>query len=126
MNRLRADSAPISLAGASPAASPRAGRRHLRTDMLYDAYEFQRAFLSGASAWASVTAELMTNPMMPMGYTGMGPIVASALDVFAHAAMPRGKPQFDIGAVTVDDRSWPVTESIVLRRPFGNLLRFVR
>lgn len=94
--------------------------------MLYDAYEFQRAFLSGASAWASVTAELMTNPMMPMGYTGMGPIVASALDVFAHAAMPRGKPQFDIGTVTVDDRSWPVTESIVLRRPFGNLLRFAR
>ena len=92
--------------------------------MLYNAYELNRALLSGASAWASVTAELLNNPALPLGYNGLGPILASALDVFAHAAAPRGKPPFDIGEVTVEGKTWPVTESIVLRRPFGNLLRF--
>jgi poly(3-hydroxybutyrate) depolymerase len=80
--------------------------------------------LSGAAAWASVGAEVLTNPVLPLGYFGLGPIMASALDVFAHAAMPRGKPAFGIEEVTVDGRTWGVTESIVLHRPFGNLLRF--
>ena len=92
--------------------------------MLYKAYEMQRAALSGASAWASIGAELLSNPALPMGYFGMGPVMASALDVFAHAAAPRGKPGFGIESVTVDGTSHIVTESIVLRRPFGNLLRF--
>ena len=55
---------------------------------------------------------------------GLGPIFASALDVFAHAAAPRGKPAFGIQSVTVDGATYPLTESIVLHRPFGGLLRF--
>lgn len=92
--------------------------------MLYNAYELQRAWLSGASALASVTAELLNNPTLPFGYSGLGPVVASALDVFAHAAAPRGKPPFGIAEVTVDGTTHPITESIVVRRTFGNLLRF--
>ncbi len=92
--------------------------------MLYKAYEMQRALLTGASAWASMGAELLSNPALPMGYFGMGPVMASALEVFAHAAAPRGKPAFNIQSVTIDGNTHPVTESIVLHRPFGNLLRF--
>ncbi|GGY94554.1 polyhydroxyalkanoate depolymerase [Novosphingobium colocasiae] len=92
--------------------------------MLYNAYELQRTMLGNAAAFASVGAELLTNPALPIGYFGFGPYLASALDVFAHAAAPRGKPAFDIEAVTVGGKTHTVTESIVLHRPFGNLLRF--
>ena len=51
-------------------------------------------------------------------------MAASALDVFAHASAPRGKPAFDIDSVTVDGKEQPITESIVLTRDFGDLLRF--
>ena len=91
--------------------------------MLYNAYELQRTMLSGAAAWASVGAEILNNPALPMGYFGFGPVIASALDVFAHATMARGKPDFDIETVHVGGKDWGVTESIVLHRPFGNLLR---
>jgi len=94
--------------------------------VLYDLYEMQRNYLSGASAWASVVSKFMSNPVLPMGYLAGGPVVASALEVFAHAAMPRGKPAFGIDQVTVDGTVCPVIEAIVLRRPFGNLLRFSR
>lgn len=94
--------------------------------MLYSSYEMQRSLMNGASAWASVTAQWLNNPRNPLGYFGMGPMMANALDVFAHANAPRGKPDFDIEHVTVDGVDYPVTESIVLRRPFGDLLRFVR
>lgn len=92
--------------------------------MLYNAYELQRTMLGGAAAWASIGAEILSNPALPMGYFGFGPVVASALDVFAHAAAPRGKPAFDIETVESGGKSHIVTESIVLHKPFGNLLRF--
>src|SRR3546814_13873624 len=59
-----------------------------------------------------------------MGYFGLGSAVASALDVFAHATMPRGKPDFDIEQVMVGGKAHDVVESIIMHRPFGNLLRF--
>ncbi|MEJ2408708.1 MAG: polyhydroxyalkanoate depolymerase [Novosphingobium sp.] len=92
--------------------------------MLYNAYELQRTMLNGAAAWASVGAEMLMNPSLPMGYFGFGSQVASALDVFAHATMPRGKPEFDIEQVTVNGKTHDVIESIIMHRPFGNLLRF--
>ncbi len=92
--------------------------------MLYTAYELQRSWLNAASTWASVTVEMLNNPAMPFGYTGVAPLISSALDVFAHAAAPRGKPQFDIETVEVDGAVHPVTEAIVMHKPFGNLLRF--
>jgi poly(3-hydroxybutyrate) depolymerase len=94
--------------------------------LLYHAYELQRAWLSGASAWASIGAELMTNPRYPAAYMGMGPMAASALEVFAHATQTYGKPAFDIEAVTLDGRSRAVTEAIVYNKPFGDLRRFTR
>ena len=92
--------------------------------MLYNAYELNRALLTSASAWASATAELLSNPAVPFGNLGLAPVMASALDVFAHASAPRGKPAFGIASVTVDGRDYPVTEAIVARRTFGNLLHF--
>jgi poly(3-hydroxybutyrate) depolymerase len=84
----------------------------------------QRSWLNAASTWASVGSQLLSNPSLPWGYTGMGPVMASALEVFAHASAPYGKPAFDIESVSVDGTDFPVTEAIVVHRPFGNLLRF--
>ena len=92
--------------------------------MLYNLYEVQRSFLTSAGAWASTAAEMLTHPANPVAASGMAPVIASALDVFAHAAAPRGKPAFDIQSVTVDGTEFPVTEAIVKHRPYGNLLRF--
>ncbi|MCC6829568.1 MAG: polyhydroxyalkanoate depolymerase [Novosphingobium sp.] len=92
--------------------------------MLYKAYEMQRALLSGASAWASLSADFLSDMSFGHGMFFPGPVLASALDVFAHAAAPRGKPAFGIASVTVDGQTHELTEAVVLRRPFGNLLRF--
>jgi poly(3-hydroxybutyrate) depolymerase len=92
--------------------------------MLYDAYEMQRSLLAGASTLANIGAGWMNNPANPFAYSQMGPIVASALDVFAHAAASRGKPEFGIESVTVEGKPAAVAEEIVLRRPFGQLKHF--
>jgi poly(3-hydroxybutyrate) depolymerase len=94
--------------------------------MLYDAYEMQRSLLAGASTLANIGAGWLQNPVNPFAYSQMGPIVASALDVFAHASAPRGKPAFGFESVEIDGETVPVYEEIVLRKPFGQLKRFVR
>ncbi len=94
--------------------------------MLYHAYELQRAWLSSASAWASIGAEMLSNPRLPYGYLGLGPAAASALEVFAHAAAPYGKPAFGIETVVVDNVEHAVSEATVVNKPFGDLKRFRR
>ena len=94
--------------------------------MLYQAYELQRSWLSSASAWASIGAEMLSNPALPMGYMGMGPAAASALEVFAHASANRGKPAWNIESVSANGKRWPVEEATVVNKPFGDLKRFTR
>jgi poly(3-hydroxybutyrate) depolymerase len=92
--------------------------------LLYTAYELQRSWMNAASTWASIGSEMLGNPALPFGYGPGGNMMASALEVFAHASAAYGKPAFDIESVEVDGVSHPVTEAIVLHKPFGNLLRF--
>lgn len=94
--------------------------------MLYDAYELQRSWLASASAMARAGADWLTDPTNPFAYFGGGPVMASALDVFAHAAQARGKPAFGLHTTEVGGRSVAVREEIVLRKPFGQLKRFRR
>jgi poly(3-hydroxybutyrate) depolymerase len=94
--------------------------------MLYDTYEMQRSWLAGASTLANIGSGWMQNPANPFAYSSMGPIVASALDVFAHASTPRGKPQFGLNSTQIDGGTVKVEEEVVLRKPFGQLKRFRR
>ena len=94
--------------------------------MLYDAYEFQRSLLAGASAMANFSAGLLNNPSNPFASMGGGTVVASALEVFAHASAPRGKPEFGLDHTIVDGKGVAVHEEVALRKPFGQLKHFVR
>lgn len=94
--------------------------------MLYNSYEMQRSLLAGASALANMSAEWLQNPANPLAYHGFASIMASGFEVFAHAAAPRGKPDFGLTETVVNGKRVPVHEEIVLRKPFGQLKRFVR
>ncbi|QNM83490.1 polyhydroxyalkanoate depolymerase [Sphingomonas sabuli] len=94
--------------------------------MLYDAYEVQRSLLAGASRMAGLGAGWLTNPANPWAYVSTSPLIAASLEVFAHASAPRGKPDFGIASTVIRGKTVAVREEIVLRKPFGQLKRFVR
>lgn len=94
--------------------------------MLYDAYEVQRSWLAGASQLANLSSSWLSSPANPLRYVGMSGIVAASLDVFAHAAAPRGKPAFDIFDTKVDGHLLPVREEVVDKLAFGQLKHFVK
>ncbi|HVE00824.1 MAG TPA: polyhydroxyalkanoate depolymerase [Sphingomicrobium sp.] len=94
--------------------------------MLYDAYEVQRSFLAGASKLAGLGAGWLNNPSNPWGYSSMSPLISASLEVFAHAAAPRGEPEFGIASTRVGRKDVPVGEEIIVRKPFGQLKRFFK
>jgi poly(3-hydroxybutyrate) depolymerase len=95
-------------------------------NMLYDTYEMQRNWLAGVSTWANIGAEIMSNPRNPFAYFGGGDVLSSALEVFAHASAPRGKPKFGITETTVNDETVAVHSEIEARKPFGQLKHFIK
>jgi poly(3-hydroxybutyrate) depolymerase len=94
--------------------------------MLYNAYEMSRGWFAGATALARVGSGWMTSPMNPLAYTGGGSMTAAALDVFAHAMRPRGKPGFGLPMTVIDGEAVAVSETIMDRKPFGQLKHFER
>ncbi|MDZ4272883.1 MAG: polyhydroxyalkanoate depolymerase [Erythrobacter sp.] len=92
--------------------------------MLYHAFDMQKNWLAGASALATAGAQVMQHPANPLGYFSGSPMFASALEVFAHASAPRGKPGFELYQTVVDGETVRVTEAVEARKPFGQLKHF--
>lgn len=94
--------------------------------MLYTAYEWQRAWLAGAGSMAQSSSEWLLSSANPMSFVPTSPIIARALEVFAHAATPRGKPHFGLDHTLINGQQVPIELETVLERPFGTLRRFRR
>jgi poly(3-hydroxybutyrate) depolymerase len=92
--------------------------------MLYKAYEIQRSLLNAGSASAAMLSDMLSDQRNPFAGTAGSQAMASALEVFAHAAAPRGKPAFAIKQIQVDGHSHAVTETTEIHRPFGDLKKF--
>jgi poly(3-hydroxybutyrate) depolymerase len=92
--------------------------------LLYNAYEFQQAWLSGVSSLAASGATLLRHSANPWKYGILGPQAANALEVFAHATANYEKPEFGITEVTIENQHYAVEETTCLKKPFGNLKRF--
>lgn len=94
--------------------------------MLYTTYEFQRAWLAGMSSIAQTSSDWLLSPSNPLAYSPTSPVLARALEVFAHASAPRGKPPFGLHTTLIEGREVAVHEEITLRKPFGQLKHFKR
>jgi poly(3-hydroxybutyrate) depolymerase len=94
--------------------------------LLYEAFEMQRGFLAGASAMAELSSDWLHNPANPWSKTPFGNMMASGLNVFAHASATYGKPEFGFDTTLVDGQPTPIVEEIEAVRPFGQLIHFTR
>jgi poly(3-hydroxybutyrate) depolymerase len=94
--------------------------------LLYEAYEMQRSLLAGASAMAELGSGWLAHPANPFARTQLGSMMASGLDVFAHASAPHGKPEFGLPTTVIHGKEVAVAEEVEARKPFGQLRHFTR
>ncbi len=94
--------------------------------MLYQYYELHRASLAPMRLMASGALSLLDLPGNPLRQTPLGHITAAALDHFENNTQYFGKPAFGHGATEIDGRMVAVSEEVVQRRTWCDLLHFRR
>jgi poly(3-hydroxybutyrate) depolymerase len=94
--------------------------------MLYQVYELQRLSLEPARLLASQALSVLDLPFNMLRPTPFGRIAAAALDSFEHTTRSLGKPEFGHTSTVAGGATVTVTEEIVARRPWCDLIRFRR
>ncbi len=94
--------------------------------MFYQLYEMNHAALQPARAYADAVRLFYSNPLNPFSHTQIGRSVAAVAELFERTTRRYSKPEFGLKTTTVDWKSVGVTERIVWKRPFCNLIHFER
>jgi poly(3-hydroxybutyrate) depolymerase len=94
--------------------------------MLYQYFELQRASLAPMRLMASGALSLLDMPGNPLRETPLGRLTAATLDHFEHNTQHFGKPAFGHTHTLIDGAPVAVTEEVVARDVWCELLRFRR
>jgi poly(3-hydroxybutyrate) depolymerase len=93
---------------------------------LYYLYESTHMAWAPARAMADAMKMYSNSPSNPMGQSQAGRMVAASAEMFERATRRYGKPAFGLPTTVVDGHEVQITEKIVWKKPFGQLLHFSR
>jgi poly(3-hydroxybutyrate) depolymerase len=94
--------------------------------VLYHAYELTHAAISPFRAAAEFGTKALRSPVNPLSQTVGFRATAAAFEMFVNATRRYGKPEFGIETTEIAGEQTPVSEEIVYRKPFCDLIRFKR
>ncbi len=94
--------------------------------MQYYAYEATHAWLSPMRLGVKMARQAFDTPFNPMSGTQFARNMTAACDVFEQVTRRYGKPEWGVKATKLHGLTVPVTEEIVLTKPFCRLLHFDR
>jgi poly(3-hydroxybutyrate) depolymerase len=92
----------------------------------YQLYELNHAALSPMRAAADMFGQMLKNPLNPMSQTPLGRNWQAGLELFERTTRRYAKPAFDLPSTLVGGMRVPVTEHVVWRKPFCDLIHFER
>lgn len=94
--------------------------------MNYHAYELAHAMLSPMRIGVETFRAMVDFPFNPFTKTPVARNISAACELFENVTRRYGKPHFNIDSVKMGGLEVPITEEIVMRKPFCNLLHFDR
>jgi poly(3-hydroxybutyrate) depolymerase len=92
----------------------------------YFFYEAAHAVLGPARAASDAVRLFYRNPINPLAHTAYGRSIAAACELFERTTRRYGKPTFDLPTTEVEGESVGVSERIVWKSTFCNLIHFER
>ena len=92
--------------------------------MLYHLYDLQHAALRPMRLLAEAAQHTFQNPFSPVSYTRIGRAVAASAELVERTTRRFPKPAFGLKTAKVAGETVAVTERIVLKKAFCNLLHF--
>jgi poly(3-hydroxybutyrate) depolymerase len=94
--------------------------------MLYHYHEWHRLSLEPMRMMATGALSVLSLPGNPIAPTSLGRYARAALDSFEHNTRAFGKPAFGHGVTRINGIDVPVSEAVVTRTPWCELLHFCR
>ena len=94
--------------------------------MLYHLHDWQRAALAPFRMAAEATQIAFQNPFIPESHSRFARAVAAGAELFERTTRHFAKPTFGLKTTKVRGDLVPVTEEIIARKPFCNLIHFQR
>ncbi len=94
--------------------------------MKYHAYELMHAFIAPLRIGTRTLRFHVDSPLNPFFSTPFVKNFSAACEVFEDITRRYGKPEFGITQTSIHGQPVPVTEDVVLRKPFANLVQFKR
>lgn len=94
--------------------------------MLYHLYDLQHAALRPMRLLAEATQHTFQNPFSPVSYTRVGRAMAASAELMERTTRRFPKPAFGLPTTTVNGQEVAITERVVHREPFCNLLHFAK
>ncbi|PYE89189.1 polyhydroxyalkanoate depolymerase [Phyllobacterium leguminum] len=94
--------------------------------MYYQFFEFNHAALQPYRALADAAKLFFENPLNPLSQSSYGRSMAALMELFERTTRRYDKPAFNLTDTQIDGERIAVSEEIVWRKPFCNLIRFRR
>lgn len=94
--------------------------------MLYQLYHFNRQLSQPVRMAADWVEEIYSSPYNPWSETRFGKSMAAGAEIMSRLTRDYGEPDFALDNTVVDGHEVAVNEEILVRKPFGNLVRFRR
>lgn len=94
--------------------------------MQYQLFDLYRQSLSPLTATVDLAHDIVTNDRYPLSKTRYGRIRKAVLESTSRLLKHYPKQGFEYEPVVVDGEEHPVSETVVLEKPFCNLVRFRR
>ncbi len=76
--------------------------------------------------WAQATSQIFSNPYSPFAYTPISRRLAAGYDLLHRLGKHYEKPEFGLRSTNIDGAEVPITEEVVIEKPFCRLLHFRR
>jgi poly(3-hydroxybutyrate) depolymerase len=95
-------------------------------ELSYQMYEMAHLAVLPARAMSDATRLLFRNPLNPFTHTLLGRNMAAGAELFERLTRRYGKPTFGFDHVNVNGRPVAITERVIWKRPFCQLIHFAR
>jgi poly(3-hydroxybutyrate) depolymerase len=92
----------------------------------YFFYEAAHAILGPARAASDAMRLFYRNPINPVSHTAYGRSLAAACELFERTTRRYGKPAFDLPSTEINGQRVEITETVVWKKTFCNLVHFER
>src|SRR4051812_23479317 len=95
-------------------------------NLAYYWYDAAHLMLAPARAATDAARLIFNNPVNPLTYTEYGRTVSAACELFERTTRRYGKPVFGLTSTVVDGERVSVTERVIWKKPFCQVIAFDR